>query len=58
MANKAIQKRIKSEKETVLQQLEKTPIVQLASSKAGIGRATCYRWRKKDEDFEPVVTDY
>ncbi len=51
MTSKAIQIRIKSGKEAVLQQLEKTPIVQLASSKAGIGRATYYRWRKKDEEF-------
>ena len=51
MANKAIQKRILSGKQAILKQLKKTPIVQLASSKAGIGRATYYRWRIKDEEF-------
>lgn len=49
--SKAIQKRIKSNKEEVLDQLIKTPIVQIACSKAAIGRATYYRWRKKDRSF-------
>lgn len=48
---KAIQKRIRSNKGELLEQLEKTPIVQLACSKFGIGRATYYRWRLKDKTF-------
>lgn len=49
--DKSIQKRIGSNKESILQQLTQTPIVQVACSKAGIGRATYYRWRKDDEKF-------
>lgn len=49
--SKTIQKRIKSNKEGILEQLEKTPIVQLVCSRAGVGRATYYRWRKKDKGF-------
>lgn len=39
------------EKEALLQQLKKIPIVQVACEKAGVSRATYYRWRKDDEDF-------
>lgn len=47
----SIQKRIGSNKETILKQLTQTPIIQVACSKAGVGRATYYRWKKDDEDF-------
>ena len=46
-----ILKRQEKEKELVISQLKKTPIVQIASEKAGIGRATYYRWRKEDPEF-------
>jgi len=49
--DKTIEKRIKSNKKGLLEQLEKTPIVQLACSKIGIGRATYYRWRLNDKSF-------
>ena len=51
MANKAIIKRIETGRGAILKQLEKTPIVQLACRNAGVGRATYYRWRKKDDQF-------
>jgi hypothetical protein len=35
----------------LLEQLRKTPIVELACKKIGIGRATYYRWRKDDSTF-------
>ncbi len=38
-------------KQTLLEHLKKTPIVQVACEKTGIGRATYYRWRKEDEAF-------
>lgn len=38
-------------KELMIEQLRKTPIVQVASEKIGISRATYYRWRKEDEAF-------
>lgn len=50
MDNK-IEKRQTKNKQAVLDILEKTPIVQVACEKAGIGRATYYRWRKEDPKF-------
>ena len=46
----ADQKR-QQQKEALCEQLKKTPIVQLACEKLGLGRATFYRWRKEDEEF-------
>lgn len=46
-----IQKRIDKNQELLLEQLKKTPIVQVACEKVGIGRATYYRWRKENEYF-------
>lgn len=49
--NKTVQKRKKADQELLLEQLKKTPIVQFACEKSGIGRATYYRWRKEDSSF-------
>jgi len=49
--NETIVKRQKVKKELLLEKLRKTPIVQVACQKAGVGRATYYRWRKKDPKF-------
>jgi len=38
-------------KQLLLDQLRKTPIVQIAAEKIGVGRATYYRWRKEDKKF-------
>lgn len=38
-------------KQVLLDQLRKTPIIQIACEKSGIGRATYYRWRKEDKKF-------
>lgn len=35
----------------LLNELESTPIMSIACKKAGIGRATVYRWMEDDEDF-------
>ena len=39
------------EKQLLIEQLKKTPIVQIACEKVGIGRTTYYRWRKEDSEF-------
>lgn len=39
------------QKEILLEQLKKTPIVQIACEKTNIGRATYYRWMKDDKEF-------
>ena len=46
-----ISKRQSKEKGLLLEQLKKTPIVQLAVEKTGVGRATYYRWRGNDPKF-------
>lgn len=38
-------------KELLIEQLKKTPIVQVSCEKVGIGRATFYRWKQEDQDF-------
>ncbi len=38
-----------------LEQLKKTPIVQIACEKLGIGRATLYRWKEEDAEFARQV---
>lgn len=53
--NKTVQKRKKADQESLLEQLKKTPIVQLACEKSGIGRATYYRWRKEDFKFAEMA---
>ena len=39
------------EQAALLEQLRKMPIIQVACEKAGVSRATYYRWRKEDEVF-------
>lgn len=38
-------------KNSIIEQLKKMPIVQIACEKIGIGRATYYRWRKESKKF-------
>jgi len=52
---KTIKKRIGADKALLLEQLKKTPIVQLACEKTGIGRATYYRWKKEDAKFSDAA---
>lgn len=41
-----------SRKARLLKELAITPIVQIACSRAGVSRATYYRWREESIDFE------
>ena len=43
--------RLEREKKLMLEQLRKTPVVQIACEKMGIARWTYYRWRKEDRAF-------
>ena len=49
--DKTIEKRKSKNKEQILEFLKKTPIVQIACEKSGVGRASYYRWRKEDSEF-------
>jgi len=50
-----IEKRQEKEKELVLKNLRKTPIIQIACDRAGISRATYYRWRNEDKEFKKIA---
>ncbi len=49
--------RQKQEKSLVVEQLRKTPIVQIACEKLGIARATFYRWKKEDQTFARLADE-
>ena len=53
----AIEERQVREKELLIEQFKKTPIIQFACEKVGVGRATYYRWRKDDADFARCCDD-
>lgn len=42
-------------KEQIIENLKKTPVVQVVCEKLGIGRASYYRWRKEDKEFAKVA---
>jgi hypothetical protein len=50
-AIQTIETRQQKEKQLLIEQLKKTPIVQVACEKVGVGRATFYRWKKEDSEF-------
>ncbi len=55
--NDTIKQRQKREKDELIKQFEKIPIIQTACAKVGIGRATYYRWRKDDEKFAEMADE-
>lgn len=42
-------------KKELIEQLRKTPIIQVTCEKLGVSRATFYRWKKKDQKFAEQV---
>lgn len=50
-------KKTDATKALLLEQLKKTPIVQIACEKLGIARATFYRWKAEDKAFTKAVDD-
>ncbi len=53
----AVRKRIYKVKTTLIEQLKKTPVIQVACEKTGVGRATYYRWRSDDQEFAKLADD-
>lgn len=49
--DKTIELRQKKLKEALLEQLKRTPTVETACQKVGVGRATVYRWRDQSKGF-------
>lgn len=43
--------RSSKDKKRFLEILEETPLVSIAAKRAGIAKATIYRWKEKDNDF-------
>lgn len=39
------------DKKLIIEQLKKTPIIEVACQKAGVARATFYRWKAQDPEF-------
>lgn len=52
-----IQARQIKQKQLMIEQLKKLPIVENCCLKLGLGRATHYRWLKEDEDYKEKVTE-
>ena len=42
------------DKKAIIEQLKKTPIIQVTCEKLGVSRATFYRWKKNDDKFSKV----
>lgn len=52
---KSPQSQTKEQKERLLIELTKVPIVQVACQRIGVGRATYYSWRESDADFRKLA---
>ena len=48
---RTIESRQEKDKTEIIEQLKRTPIVEIGCKKAGVGRSTYYRWRKEDKEF-------
>lgn len=52
-----VEQKQETAKAALLEQLKKTPIVQVACEKVGIGRTSFYRWKKEDKEFGEKVDE-
>lgn len=52
-----IKERQQQQKELIVEQLRKMPIVQIACEKTGVGRTTYTRWRSEDDDFRKAADE-
>lgn len=51
MKSKTIVKRQQKDKEAVIENLKRMPIIEVACNKNGISHATFYRWKEQDSSF-------
>jgi len=49
--NNDLQDRTQQNRQLMINQLKKTPVVQIACEKTGIARSTFYRWKEEDSEF-------
>lgn len=45
------------DREAILTQLKKMPILQIACERAGVARSSYYRWRDSDEEFRKATDE-
>ena len=57
MGKNTIEKRQNKFKESIVEQLKRTPVVQIACEKVSVGRATFYRWKKNDTEFAKIADE-
>lgn len=55
MANQTIVKRQQKEKQFIIENLKRVPIVEAACSKSQVSRATFYRWKLQDKKFAQLA---
>lgn len=51
----AVEERQAKQKAVLIEQLKKLPIIQAVCERAGVSRATFYRWKKDDKEFAEAV---
>lgn len=51
MANKTIIRRQQKEKQLVIENLKRLPVIEAACAKSVVSRATFYRWKEQDSEF-------
>jgi hypothetical protein len=49
--------RQEKQKELLIEQLRRIPIIQISCEKLNIARSTLYRWRDEDKEFEQKITE-
>lgn len=52
-----IELRQEKNKQSIIEQLKKTPVVEIVCKKAGVGRSTYYRWKKDDKEFAKATEE-
>lgn len=57
MSKKTLPIKQAKQKESLIEQIKKVPIIQLACERTKISRATFYRWRKDDSAFAEAVDE-
>ena len=55
--NQTIEERQEKDKHSLIEALKEMPIIQIACKKAGISRATYYRWQQEDKIFKRQSMD-
>lgn len=52
---KDLQSRTTQNRKLMLEQLRKTPVVQICCEKLGVSRSTYYRWREENKEFAQLA---